>query len=113
MYARIYPERGVKFDEEYYLTTKLFQTDPFFIESNYRKDLQISKPIESSNFCVGLDVEKLSFKVKEKRILDHGQNYWLIIGIKRANPDLMVKSEFDNHTIDRIFENFAIKLSKE
>lgn len=113
MYARVYPERGVKYDEAYYLITKLFRTDPFFIESNYLKDLYISKPIESNNFCVGLDVEKLSFKVKEKRLLDYGQNYWLIIGIKRVNPDLMVKNEFDNRAIDRIFANFAIKLSKK
>lgn len=62
---------------------------------------------------MGLDVEKLSFKVKKESCLEFDQKYWLILGLKRADSDLEIKSRYENQSLKRIYANFTIKLSKK
>lgn len=100
MYARIYPEKAMTYDKAGPVISDLLQNDKFF-NSNEACD---------SVHC-GLDIEKLSFKVKERRQLEIGENYWLVIGLKRTDPETISKDNTEN--ADIIYENFGINLGIE
>lgn len=106
-YARIYPENAMTFDKAGPLISELLRNDDFFNSNedcNYKDDL-------SESFQCGLDVEKLSFKVKETKHLDIDENYWLIIGLKRTNSEIISKNFIENSDI--IYGDFGINLSIE
>lgn len=106
-YARIYPESAMTFDKAGPIISELLQNDKFFNSNeacNYTDDL-------SESFQCGLDVEKLQFRVKEVKNLEIGENYWLIIGLKRTSSEIISKNNIKNS--DTIYENYGINLSIE
>ena len=92
------------------IISELLQNDEFF-NSNDDSSCNFNDNKLLDNFQCGLDVEKLSFKVKEGKQFEIGENYWLIIGIKRANSETI--SYNNNKISDIIYENFGINLSIE
>ena len=104
-YARIYPESATTYDKAGPMISELLKNDEFF-NSNEACSLKD----QTGSFQCGLDVEKLSFKVKETRQLEIGENYWLVIGLKRTNSDIISKA---NPNANNIYENFSINLDIE
>lgn len=90
------------------IISELLQRDEFFNGNEACND----KDKLLDNFQCGLDVEKLSFKVKEMKQFEIGENYWLIIGIKRMNSEI-ISHNYNSEKADIIYENFGINLSIE
>lgn len=107
-YARIYPENAMTFDKAGPLITELLRNDKFF---NSNEFCDYYKDELSESFQCGLDVEKLSFKVKERNHLEIDENYWLIIGLKRTNSEIISKNSIEDSDI--IYGDFGINLSIE
>lgn len=105
-YARIYPEYATTYDKVSPIITELLQTDKFFQSS-----LDCDRTGQSESYQCGLDVEKLSFTVGEKRQPDIGENYWLVIGLKRSDSEIISRGK--ESQADRIYENFGINLGIE
>ena len=106
-YARIYPEEtAITYDKAGPIIAELLRTEEFFNSSDYSCD----NSVLSGSFQCGLDVEKLSFKVAEEKQPEIGENYWLIIGLKRINSETISRN---NSNYKEIYEDFSIKLSIE
>ena len=84
----------------------LLQREEFFKSKDFSYDCSG----QSESFKCGLDVEKLSFMVVEAKQPEIGENYWLIIGLKRTDSEIISQN---NSNYQRIYEDFSIKLSIE
>jgi hypothetical protein len=104
-YARIYPEgRAMTYDKAGPIIAELLQTEDFFNSNEFTCDTQLD------SFQCGFNVEKLSFKVAEAKQPDIGENYWLIVGLKRTNSEIISQN---NPNYRGIYEDFSVKLSIE
>ena len=101
IYARLFAD----VEEVDSIISKLLENDPFFTEINGKCD----KSETSNNFQCGLDVEKLNFQVKERAEVE--QDFRIVVGIKRTNPNLISKR--NSETAEIIYENFGVNLRAE